>query len=377
MIGTEEKYFSDSPVPLTEFGIPIRNIWYMLLYAWKDLPINRYSRMAEIENAPTLDALLAYILMRLVQQRLRIGLGCSYVSVSQSIRGVRGRIDFTDSLKHHTFEVGQAICDFDQYSSNDPKNQIIRSTLTRLVQIGQFGPEHAQAERLRHNLRMLTRILDGVDLVELKLDFIRRQQLGRNDGDYRLILAICELILLRHMPTESVGTSYLPPIDRDTLSLSTIYELFVTNFFRVHLKGWNISAQPVLSWHEIHPNQFLPSMKPDLILEDITSGQIIILDTKFTARSLVTNRWGVDKFDSSHLYQIYAYLKSQEHLSDQHRWASGILLYPAINQTRLSESITIQDQTIRIEAVDLADEWQRIEQRLLDVILISRKQKYN
>jgi 5-methylcytosine-specific restriction enzyme subunit McrC len=196
---------SSNSVQFTEFGIPIRNLWHMLLYAWNEYPITSHWSLEDVEDAPTLDALLAAILAKLIQQRLRIGLGHNYVNQNQSIRGIRGRIDFTKSLKQRSFERGQAFCEFQQYSANAPKNQIVRSTLARLVQTGIFGSDRALVNELRHNLRWLARSLDGIDIIELKLDFIRRQQFGRNDGDYRLMLAICELILQRQMPMEATG----------------------------------------------------------------------------------------------------------------------------------------------------------------------------
>ena len=357
----------------TEYGIPIRNLWHMLLYAWNEVPLNalRHSVMtdADAENAPTLDALLASILMKLMQGRLRIGLGRNYVSEEQSLRGIRGRIDFAESLKRRTFERGEAACEFQGYSANAPRNQIIRTTLARLIQIGQFGPDVHQANTLRHHLRRLTRNLDGINLIELEPDMIRRQQSGRNDIDYRLMLAICALILQRQMPMESAGQYSLLEIDRDELVLHNVYERFVANFYRVHLDGWIVTSQKRLEWHEKPAaNKYLPSMYPDLVLQQKSSGQLIILDTKFTAHSLVENQWGREIFDSSHLYQLYAYLKSQEHLSVGHRSASGILLYPAIHDI-LSERIELQDHVMRIECIDLSAPWQDIEGHLLDLIV--------
>ncbi len=362
---------STSPKPAsvryTEYGIPIRNLWHMCLYAWNEVPLKSHWTLDAAEEAPTLDALLASILAKLVQQRLRIGLGHSYVEERQSIRGIRGRIDFAESLKQQAFEQGQAVCEFQQYSANAPKNQIIRSTLTRLVQIGNFGPDHGQANELRHTLRVLTRALDGIDLIELKLDFIRRQQFDRNDGDYRLMMAICELILLRQMPSEQVAELGLPTLDRDALILYNIYERFVANFYRIHLHGWKIVPQKQLDWHDKSQNNLMPSLRPDIVLEELATGHMIILDTKFTAQSLVTNPWGKRTFDSSHLYQMYTYLRTQEHLSEQQRKATGILLYPTVDYD-LSESIELENHTIRIESIDLKSEWRDIERELLNII---------
>jgi 5-methylcytosine-specific restriction enzyme subunit McrC len=108
-------------------------------------------------------------------------------------------------------------------------------------------------------------------------------------------------------------------------------------------------------------------MVPDLILQNHASGQIVILDTKFTAGSLVENQWGKPVYDSSHLYQLYAYLRSQEQLSDAYRSAVGILLYPAV-EGQLLESVELQGHRIRIESVDLAAEWQEVERKLLELL---------
>src|SRR5512132_2207888 len=193
---------SQNPISFTEYGIPIRNLWHMLLYAWNEPLLQNQVSMGDVEQAPTLDALLALILIRFLEQRLRIGLGRGYMEETKRLHRVRGRINFAESLKQHTFERGEAISDFQQYSLNEPRNQILRSTLRRLVQVGEFGADRADAEALRHRLRRLVRNLHGVDLVELTPELVRRQQFAQNENDYRLMLSVCELVVLRQMPLE-------------------------------------------------------------------------------------------------------------------------------------------------------------------------------
>jgi 5-methylcytosine-specific restriction enzyme subunit McrC len=324
-----------------------------------------------VERAPTLDSLLASVLVRLMQQRLRIGLGHEYVDTAGALRGIRGRINFAETIKRQELERGQVVCEFQGFRANSLKNQIIRSTLARLVKVGQFGPEPARVREIQQKLRRLLRDLDGIDFVELTPDLIRRQLYGRggHDHDYRLMLSICDLIVQRQMPggPEGYASAIVPLIPRDLLVLYNVYERFVANFYRLHLKGWEISAQKRLEWHAADANERLPLMIPDIVLQEKATGRMIVLDTKFTAHSLVENPWGKAVFDSSHLYQLYAYLKSQEHLSEAHRTAAGILLYPAV-KNRFSESVRLQDQVIRIESVDLAAPWQEIEERLLELL---------
>lgn len=369
---------NSQPTPYTEYGIPIRNLWHMLLYAWNEVPLDQIRgwplRDAFVERSPTLDALLASVLIRLMQQRLRIGLGHDYIDEANTLRGIRGRIDFAETIKQHALERGQLICEFQGYRANSLKNQIIRSTLARLVKVGHFGADPAVVREIQQKLRRLLRDLDGIDFVDLTPELIRRQLYARSghDHDYRLMLSICDLIIQRQMPGNSEGhtRALVPLIDRELVVLYRIYERFVANFYRLHLKDWEVSAQKRLEWHAAEANERLPLMIPDIVLQERSTQRMIILDTKFTAHSLTENQWGKAIFDSSHLYQLYAYLKSQEHVSEAHRTAAGILLYPAV-RNRFSERVKLQDQVIRIASVDLAAPWQEIEGQLLELVISS------
>jgi 5-methylcytosine-specific restriction enzyme subunit McrC len=322
---------------------------------------------ADVERSPTLDALLATFLARLTEQSLRIGLRRDYMPAHRTLRGLKGRIDFTTSLKQLSFYRGEAVCHYHDFSIDCPKNQIVRTTLARLSRLGEFGPNLQEAERLRHRLRRLVRDLDGVRLIELTPDFIHRQQLHRNDGDYRIMLAIAALLLQRQMPTEASGLSHTHHLDRDLLALPAIYERFVANFYQAKLTDWSVARQAHLDWHASITSPFMPIMKPDLVLKHRHSKRLLVIDTKFTAKGLVEGQYGKAVFDSSHLYQMYAYLRSQEHLSPSHQSADGILLYPTVHHG-LAETVLLQGHNMRVESVDLADDWPRIERRLLELV---------
>src|SRR5215208_1557219 len=261
---------SQPPSHSTEYGIPIRNLWHMLLYAWNEVPLQRGWALEAVESAPTLDALLASILIKLMQQRLRIGLGHDYVKQERRVNGVRGRIQFGESLRQRTLDRGQLICEFHAYHANSLNNQIIRSTLARLLRLGHFGPDTALVKEMHQKLRRLLRDLDGIDFIDLSPDLVHRQLLARNDHDYRLMLSICDLIVQRQMPSGSEGEhpQPIPAFERDALVLHSIYERFVANFYRIHLTGWNVTAQKRLEWHAKEASERLPMMVPDLILQD-------------------------------------------------------------------------------------------------------------
>lgn len=353
-------------VQLTEHGIPIRNVWHMLLYVWEQPP--EWSRwQGEIEQSPTLDALLTNVLCQQMEQRLRIGLGREYVDTNERIRGIKGRIDFTRSLLNRTFERGEAYCRYSDFKADAPRNQIIRSVLARVLRIGEFGPDNHTAEHLKQRIRKVLLHLDEVSDIQIDLSFIRRQNLGRNDGDYRLMLAICEFLLEEAVPTEAQGEHVSLNLERNEGMLHRIFEKFVAMFYRYHLPDWRPRRHLKLTWPAAETSSRLPIMEPDLTLRSPQTKKRIVLDTKFTAKSLTAaHRSETERYDAVHLYQMYAYLRTQE-LPAVTEPAAGILLYPTVGDN-ISDIHHIQGHELHISTVDLAAQWQEIEHQLLNLV---------
>ena len=351
---------------ITETGIPIRNMWYMLLYALK---IWEYKDRwhAEIESAPNIDSLFLAILTDQIKQRMRIGLDRNYQTVGKEIYGIRGRIDFNESLKRLSFPHARTYSRFQSFLANIPKNQIIRSTLMRMIQIGKLGTDNKKAKEQRKELRKIVQEMDGIDIIELKPADIRREQLKNRDADYSLMLSLCYLLCLCYMPCEKAGNYSNLEIDRNNLILHNIYEKFVAEFYKRHLIDWHVRSQSIISWPAETYLSYLPVMRPDIIFQHKKTKERIILDTKFTKSSIVTGQWENETFNRDHLFQIYAYVKSQENKSEDYKNCAGILLYPTVNK-HLHEKINIQGHDIMWETIDLANPWENIEKDLLTFI---------
>lgn len=355
----------------TDSGIPIENIWYMLLYALKILHLKKRWK-SEIEKAPNLDTLLSSILAKQIQQRLRIGLGHNYCKRGNEIYGVRGRIDFDKSLKLMSFSHGRTFSRYQVYLTNIKKNQIIKSILTRMIQIGDFGKNKNIAKEKRNELRCIVQEMGWIDTTEIKPDEVRRTQINERDKDYSLMLSLCYLLCRCLMPREEEGTYSLMDLNRDDLILYNIYEKFVAEFYNYHLTQWHVKPQSHLSWPSEDSLDYIPIMKPDLILQHKEIGQIIIIDTKFTKASITQGQWGNLTFNRDHMFQIYTYLRTQEEVSKLYKKATGILLYPTVNK-HLPQKTCIQGHTIKWETIDLAQPWNKIEKDLLEVINIEKR----
>jgi 5-methylcytosine-specific restriction enzyme subunit McrC len=348
--------------------IPVRNVWYLLLYAW-DMARWRGRWPIAAEGSPRLLGLLARVLSAATRDLLKHQLGRAHMVHRETLRGIRGRVDFAGSLKRLTFERAAAHCVFPNLSIDTPKNRILRATLHRLAsdpRLKHVKPE--EEANLRHELRTLVRALEGIPLVPISLADFSRLQLGRNDRDYAVPIAICALVRRLEMPTEGVGDHALTALLRDEITFPSLFERFVRNFYQLNLKEDYEVKTDRLYWHDELGCPLVPSMQTDItIVERRPPHRRLIIDTKYSTTTLAATRFEALRFKSENLYQLYAYLRTQEQESEAHRCAQGMLLYPTTSQD-LNEPMSVQGHRINIATVDLSKEWETIEKRLSDLV---------
>ena len=90
----------------------------------------------------------------------------------------------------------------------------------------------------------------------------------------------------------------------------------------------------------------------------------IVIDTKFTSilKPGYYRPWTLDR---NYIFQMYAYLRSQERYSDPRSLdSSGLLLHPSVGED-VDESAVIQGHGIRFATVNLAADSTAIRARLI------------
>ena len=202
--------------------------------------------------------------------------------------------------------------------------------------------------------------------------------LGRLGAEDRQMLAAARLAFDLALPTEDAGRSHLANPDKDEKFVRRLFELAVAGFYGVLLtpRGWKVSHGLPINWHIDDSSSgikdVLPSMQTDIVLErppmiDQNTGRHrIVIDTKFT--SILKPGWyRKQTLSSQHMYQIYAYLRSQECCRDPRSLDStGVLLHPAVDE-EVDEYAKIQGHKIRFATVNLAADSSSIRQQLLRI----------
>ncbi len=357
--------------------IPVRNIWLLLLYAsqlYKELP---EARRVELEDAPDyIPELVAEILANAVEQRLRRNLSFGYERRMADLNRVRGRIDVLRTERRQLLQRGRVACVFDELTVDVPRNRYVKAALLKL---GQVVKDTALSRRCYNLAARLERAGVSSDW-----DAGRNGRhpppdaLGWMESQERRMLAAAQLAFDLALPTEQAGRNLLAMPDRKANQGWKLYEDAVAGFYDAVLShcGWTVRCQSHIAWPLEYPTprfrELMPGMVPDIVLEcrrtdQAVVAQRIVIDTKFT--SIVTPGWqGGESFKSGNIYQIYAYLRSQEDASDPHwRTAAGVLLYPSLGAD-YDEAATIQGHEIRFATVDLAADSRTIRQQLLRIV---------
>ncbi len=145
-----------------------------------------------------------------------------------------------------------------------------------------------------------------------------------------------------------------------------LFEAFVKNFYLIEQNAFQVTS-PKIEWQATFTDEavrkHLPEMRTDVCLWK--PGRMIVIDCKFY-REALQFYYGKPTFNSTHLYQLHAYLKNLENEPDGVR-CEGILLYPAVSYP-LDMSFDLQGHPVRIQTLDLGQDWQSIKADLLNLI---------
>ncbi|KRR16000.1 restriction endonuclease [Bradyrhizobium jicamae] len=337
----------------SEYGIPVRNLWVLLAYA-SDLAVFLDRVDVGLDDAAELPDVLARLLIEAVERRLQRNLSRGYESRQAIISRVRGRIDWLETLTGMQLERGRIACRFEEQTFDTPRNRYVRAALVAMAAGVRNKKVGSDCRRLAKRLHLL-----GVGTIRPTRRELSRDQIASHQSDDRLMVSVARIALDLVLPNEASGSVASSRLSRDEALLRSIFEKAVAGFYKHEFHGrdgWKVHPQSWMDWDVISSSTgahaLLPRMKPDLKLDKGIERRIV-MDTKFT-NVLTPRMHGGDSFKSEHIYQLYAYLRSQaDRKTDPlSRIAEGILLYPSVDRD-LDEFVIVQGQKIRFATVDL------------------------
>lgn len=340
--------------------IPIENIYYLFCYAW-----DRFEEAQSIplgaSPSPDLPNLLGRVLLHGTRSLLRRGLDRNYQDRIEDLPTVRGRIELGDTMLLQARSIRRLVCEFDELSHDLLHNQIIKASLRRLARAKLI--DRSLANEL---VRTAARMPDVSD-IWLDRSAFARVQLHRNNAYYDLLLKVAELAFDCLLPEPGGGGFAFQDVLRDEAKMARVFEDFVRNFYRTEQTALQVLPLTI-SWDALALSRTgtgrLPAMIADIYLKG--AERRLIIDTKYYANALQRSLHGTESFQSSNLYQLFAYLKNAA-TDPLFAGCEGMLLYP-MNGNRLRETFLVQGHVIALATINLALPWPQIAESLLGLL---------
>ena len=343
-------------------NIPIKNIYYMLCYAWNIIDEINDIEFGD-EKFENIYNLMAKILYYFLNKLIKRGFYKNYILIEEDLSMLKGKIDFSKSIKTNVINQKRLICQYDILSTNILFNQIIKSTLNKLINYKNIDGE------LKNKLIILNRYFIKIKDIKINNNTFKSLKYHRNNIHYKFIINICKLVynnlILDKNYNENSGRFYIDKNENKTMH--RIYEKFVLNYYKINYQNFTVKSQPI-KWQIKNDNfNFIPNMKTDITIYN--KEKCLIIDTKYYKEILKEHK---DKkiIRPSHIYQIYAYMNNIKFKGN----IKGILLYAGtneiINKNYQKEKFDykIQDKYFSVRILDLNKEWENIEKQLNEIV---------
>lgn len=276
-------------------------------------------KQSHISNLKTQNAHLleVFVIMFLneLETLIKKGLKSDYIECEQNRKFLKGKLLFTQNLKHNFAHKERFFTASDEFSSDIAPNKLIKSTLLLLSTRNFSTKTNARIMQSRF-------VFDEISPSQnYDKDFAKCVNL-RHFKAYELILLWCKIFLKKQTFTAYQGS------EKAFALLFDMNELF-ESFVAWHLKRYvaheqckyEVKTQDTgkhLLLENDKENKF--RIRPDIVGYKNNKANFIA-DTKWKILNFSRNDYGVSQSD---LYQVFAYLS-------KYQCQNGILIYPKID----------------------------------------------
>lgn len=299
-------------------GIFIKNIYYMLSYAFQVLKQSNYESVAA-EDYEKIQDLFAAIIAKGVAKQIKQGLYREYVAQHETLSVMRGKLDMPGTIRNRMQRKQKLSCEFDELSKDNLFNQILKTTMHYLVRDSGVATERKIA------LNRVLVFFDNVSMLEPSAISWSKLHYQRNNKNYEMLLNICYFVMDGMLQTTDAGDYRMAAFSDE--HMARLYEKFILEYYRQHHTYLSEARAAQVKWDLSGENdqamiRFLPVMQTDIFLR--LNEKVLILDAKYYGRTLQKQ---FDKYTlhSGKVYQIFTYVKNQD--KDNTGNVSGMLVY--------------------------------------------------
>ncbi|MCH5337341.1 MAG: hypothetical protein J1E03_01035 [Acetatifactor sp.] len=359
--------------------IPIKNLFFMLCYAWNVLAIMDDIKVADDEYDDAYD-LLARVFAYGIGRLIRSGFHRSYVEQTEELSTLRGKISVQDSINGMMMQRKKLACIYDEYSTNDIFNQILKYTIDSLLR----NPNVSMLTK--KELKKQAMFFVGIESKPPTKENRQKLLFNRNNVIYKLLTNVAVMLYDETVVNEEEGHNTFKDFFREQ-QMHKVFELFILNFYAMHLERstYRVHA-PKINWqieenaNDIWGGAFDVDINPgdrrtDIVIENKKTQLQMIFDAKYYRKTFVKAYMESEEENirASHLNQLRGYILDSKFEGKK----VGALLYPMVNNDlNKGKVFPIQGSPIIVKTINLNDEWRQIEKDMLDFLQKIEKVKY-
>ena len=341
-------------------GIFIKNIYYMLAYAFQVLRQENYDDVAA-EEFDDIQDLFAAILARGISQQLKQGLHREYMTKREDIPLMRGKLDIYGTIRNQIQRKKILSCEYDELSVNNIFNQILKTTLSILIRDSGVQQSH------KADLKKVILFFNEVDAVEPSSIRWDKLMYRYNNKNYEMLMNVCYFVLDGMLQTTDKGDYKLVSFSDE--HMHKLYEKFVLEYFKRHHSYLSEARAAQVKWNLAADTdesliRFLPIMQTDIFLR--YKEQVLIIDTKYYSHTMQM-QYDKATLHSGNMYQIFTYVKNQDTANTGN--VSGMLLYAKTEEAITPDcSFVMGGNKISVKTLDLNKEFKLITAQLDKIV---------
>lgn len=335
-------------------NIFIKNVYYMLAYAFQELRRDNYKEI-EGEDFDNIYQLFAEILAKGISHQLKQGLHKSYVAKNDDLPTLQGKLDINGTIQNRIQRRMVMSCTYDDLSENNAFNQIVKTTAELLIN------ERTVKSRQRQVLRKLMLFFANVDTVDVTRIKWSRLRFDRNSRTYQMLLNICYFVIKDLLMTTETGNHKMFGFSDE--NMSRLFEKFVLEYYI----RWHSELKPKakkIDWnidYEASDTTLLPDMKTDILLQG--ARRTLIIDTKYYGNNLQQqfDKWTIN---SPNIYQIHSYVMNYD--KNHTGKVDGMLLYAKTDADIQPDGkvVTNDGNILKFRVLDLNKDFNDIKSQL-------------
>ncbi len=206
-------------------NIFIRNVYYMLSYAFKILKQTNYENV-EAEEFDHIQDLFAAILAKGVAQQLKQGLHKEYIATHEELTLMRGKLDVNETIRNLLQRKRRISCEFDELTENNQLNQILKTTIGILIRYRKVSTER------KTDLRKILLFFENISTLSPSSIQWGRLVYHRNNRSYEMLMNICYFVLEGMLQTTGNGEYKIAHFSDE--HMSRLYEKFILEYYNTH-----------------------------------------------------------------------------------------------------------------------------------------------